>query len=180
MLPMPMFLASAEGGFNPLVFDPAATALTIITFLALLFILGKFAWGPILAAIEQREKRIEDAITGAETDRKEAERLLAEYKRTVADVEGEMAALREKGRTEAEAIRADIRAKAESEANALSEKARREIEQAKMQAVSELRREAVELGLAVATRVVGKSLDGADQRRLAQEVVGKVAAAGKN
>ena len=165
-------LALAEGeSFSPFTFDPAATVLTIITFLVLLVILGAFAWKPILAAIEAREKRIEDAIGKAETDRKQAEALLTDYRTRVANVEQEIAALRETGRRDAEALRADIRTKAEAEAAAATEKARREIELAKTQALVEIRREAVGLGLAVAGKVVGKSLDDADRRRLAQEVV---------
>jgi len=167
---LPLALAD-EGSFQPLQFDPAATVLTVITFLVLLLILAKFAWKPILAAIEAREKRIEDAIGKAEGDRKSAEGLLAEYKARVANVEQEVAALREQGRTDAEALRADIRGRAEQEAAAAVEKARRDIDLAKNQALADIRREAVGLGLAVAGKVVGRSLDDADRRRLAQEVV---------
>jgi F-type H+-transporting ATPase subunit b len=168
---MPFLALAEEGGFSPFTYDPAATILTIVTFGALLFILAKFAWKPILAAIEQREKRIEDAIGKADADRKEAERLLADYQARVSGVAAELAALREKGRLEAEAQRAELRARAEAEAAATTEKARREIELARTQAVADLRREAVTLGLAVAGKVVGRSLDDADRRRLAQEVI---------
>jgi F-type H+-transporting ATPase subunit b len=82
-----------------------------------------------------------------------------------------VAALRDKGRQEGEALRAELKSRAEAEAKAAIDKARKEIELAKSQAVLEIRREAVGLGLAVAGKVVGKSLDDADRRRLAQEVV---------
>jgi len=164
-------LAAEEAGFDPLAFDPSAMWLTFATFVVLLLILAKVAWKPMLAAIEKREKRIEDAIGKAEADRKEAERLLAEYQARVSNVAAELAALREKGRLEAEAQRAELRARAEAEAAATTEKARREIELARTQAVADLRREAVTLGLAVAGKVVGRSLDDADRRRLAQEVI---------
>src|SRR5262245_1659276 len=95
----PLALAE-EGGFNPLQFDPAATALTVTTFLVLLLILAKFAWKPILGAIESREKRIADAIGKAETDRKSAETLLSDYTRRVSNVEQELATLREKARVD--------------------------------------------------------------------------------
>ena len=162
-------------GFDPLAFDPSAMVLTLVTFVVLLLILSKVAWKPLLAAIEAREKRIDDAISKAEADRKSAEAMLAEYKARVAGVEQELAALREKGRMDAEALRADIRGKAESEAAAATEKARRDIELAKNQAVADIRREAVGLGLAVAGKVVGRSLDDADRRRLAQEVIDDLA-----
>ena len=162
-------------GFDPLAFDPSAMVLTVATFIVLLLILSKVAWKPLLAAIEAREKRIEDAISKAESDRKSAEVLLSEYRARVANVEQEVAALREKGRQDAEALRADIRARAEKEGAAATEKARRDIELAKNQAVADLRREAVGLGLAVAGKVVGRSLDDADRRRLAQEVIDDLA-----
>ena len=170
------FLALAGGeGYNPLQFDPAATALTVITLLVLLVLLSLFAWKPILGAIEGREKRIEDAIGKAESDRKSAETMLTEYKSRVANVEMEVATLREKGRVDAEALRSEIRSRAEQEAAAATEKARRDIELAKNQALADIRREAVGLGLAVASKVVGRSLDDADRRRLAQEVVDDLA-----
>ena len=166
-----MIVPPLLAGFDPLAFDPSAMVLTLATFVVLLLILSKFAWKPLLAAIEQREKRIEDAISKAEADRKAAEGLLADYRARVANVEQEVAALREKGRQDAESLRADIRARAEHEAAAATEKARRDIDLAKNQAVADIRREAVGLGLAVAGKVVGRSLDDADRRRLAQEVV---------
>jgi len=162
-------------GFDPLAFDPSAMVLTLATFVVLLLILSKVAWKPLLAAIEQREKRIEDAIAKAEADRKAAEGLLADYRARVASVEQEVAALREKGRQDAETLRADIRARAEKEGAAATEKARRDIELAKNQALADIRREAVGLGLAVAGKVVGRSLDDADRRRLAQEVIDDLA-----
>jgi len=171
----PLLALAEGGGFNPLQFDPAATALTVITLLILLALLAAFAWKPILGAIEAREKRIEDAIGKAESDRKSAESMLADYKSRVANVEQELAALREKARVDAESLRSDIRGRAEKEAAAATEKARRDIELARNQALSDIRKEAVGLGLAVAGKVVGKSLDDADRRRLAQEVVDDLA-----
>jgi F-type H+-transporting ATPase subunit b len=175
-----LFLGLAEGGgFNPLAFDPSAMVLTLATFFGLLFLLAKFAWGPILSAVEAREKRIEDAIMTAEAGRTEAQRMLEEYRATVANVEAEVAALREKGRTEAETMRRQIRSQAEREAGEIAEKAAREIELAKAQALEDIRRESVAMGLAVASRVVGRSLDGNDQRRIAEEVVGSLSTVGQ-
>ena len=171
------FLA-AGGGFDPLHFDPAAFVLTLITFLALLFILGKFAWGPIATSIEAREKRIDDAIKQAEHDREQADAVLAEYRDQVKNVEQEVASLKEAGRQEAEALARDIKAKADADAVARTERATKEIEQAKAAALEEIRQEVVTLGMAVATRVVGSSLDGEEQRRLANEVVNGLDAVG--
>ncbi len=170
----PSVLAMAEGGFNPMHFDPSAMLLTLITFLGLFFLLWKFAWGPILKMVEAREERIDGSIRQAETDREEARRMLADYTQRVADVESEVAGLREKGRTDAEAIRKEILDQAQADGAALAAKAERDIEQARSQAIADLRREAVDLGLQIATKVVGRSVDGEDQRRLADEVIASV------
>jgi F-type H+-transporting ATPase subunit b len=170
---------SEGGSFNPLAFDPSAMVLTLATFFTLLFLLAKFAWGPILKMIESREKRIADAIQQADAGRAEAQKMLEEYRSTVAGVQGELAALREKGRQEAEAVRQQIRQKAEQEAAEIATKAKRDIQVAHQQALQDIRREAVELGLAAASRVVGRSLDGQDQRRIAEQVVGGMAPAGR-
>ena len=175
-----LVVALAEGGsFNPLKFDPSAMALTIITFLVLLVLLAKFAWGPILKMAETREQRIADAIAQAESQRAEAQRLLDEHHRALANVQSELATIREQGLAEAERARQLVRQKAEAEAAEMSAKARRDIESARSQALQDIRREAVDLGLAAATRVVGRSLDGQDQRRIAEQVVGELATPGR-
>ncbi len=176
----PLVIALAEGGgFNPLAFDPSAMILTIATFVLLLVLLTKFAWGPILKMAETREKRITDAIAQAEAQRAAAQKLLDDHQRALANVQSELATIREQGLAEAEAARQQVRQKAEAEAAELTAKARRDIESARSQALQDIRREAVDLGLAAATRVVGRSLDGSDQRRIAEEVVGGLATAGK-
>jgi len=93
-------------------------------------------------------------------------------------VQSELATIREQGLAEAELARQAVRQKAEAEAADMTAKARRDIESARNQALQDIRREAVDLSLAAATRVVGRSLDGQDQRRIAEEVVGGMAAAG--
>lgn len=161
----------AAGGFDPLAFDPSAFGLTVLTFLILIGLLGKFTWKPMLAAIEMRETRIDEAIQTAEEARQQASELLATYESQVANVEQEMAALREKGRSDAEAIARDVRAQADEEAKARVGRAVNEIELARTQAVEDIRKESVALGLAVASKVVGRSLEGEDQLRLANQVV---------
>jgi len=177
MMTVPMSALGLAGGgsFNPLTFDPSAMLLTFITFFALLFILGKFAWKPILEMIELREKRIEGSIEQAEQDRAEAKKLLEDYQQRVANVESEVAGLREQGRQDAEGMRKDILGKANADAALVAEKALKEIDLAKNQALQDMRREAVGIGLSIAGKVVGRSLDGADQRRIADEVVGDIA-----
>lgn len=172
---MTPFLAAS---FNPLSFDPGALMLTTLTFLTLIVLLKKFTWGPMLEAIEAREDRIADAIKKAEEDRKHADELLASYKERVANVEQEIADLREKGKADAEALAREVREKADAEAKSRLDRALAEIDGARTQALEDICKEAVGLGLAAATKVVGRSLDDADHQRLAAEVVAGLTAVG--
>jgi len=172
-----VLLAESES-FNPLAFDPSAMVLTLATFFVLLVVLTKFAWGPILRMAETREKRITDALQQAESQRAETQRMLEDHRRALSGAAAETASLRERGRQEVETLRQQLKQKAEAEAEAIMQKARHDIEQARLQALQDLRREAVNLSLAAATRVVGRSLDGADQRRIAEDVVGGLSSVG--
>ncbi|MFT7463677.1 MAG: F-type H+-transporting ATPase subunit b [Pseudohongiellaceae bacterium] len=168
----------AAGGFDPLAFDPSAYILTTVTFLVLLAILGKFTWKPMLEAIEVRENRIHEAITEAEDRRRHADELFASYQEKVANVEQEVADLREQGRTDAESIAREIRAQSDRDATDRVERAVKEIELARIQAIEDIRKEAVSLGMAVASKVVGRSLESEDQLRLANEVVAGLGGSG--
>lgn len=170
----------AAGGFNPLAFDPSAFILTTVTFLVLIGLLGKFTWKPMLQAIETRETRIDDAIKQAEDDRKHANELLASYQAQVANVEQEMAALREQGRADADAIAREVRSQADADATARVERAVNEIDQARSQAIEDIRKESVSLGMAVASKVVGRSLESEDHLRLANEVVAGLSSVGSS
>ena len=159
-------LAAGGGAFNPLIFDPAALGLTVVSFIGLLIALRIVCWKPLI-----------DKVESPEDDRKKAQAMLEDYQQRVANVETEIAELREKGRHEAETIRTELISKANADAEATMSKAQREIESAKNQAIEDLRREAVDIGMAIAGRVVGRSVDDTDSRRIADEVISKVGAA---
>src|SRR5262245_14214345 len=133
---------------NPLVrLDPGLLIWTVITFFALLAVLRWKAWGPILAAIERREKAIRDAIDAAKRDRAEAWKTIEEQKRLLDEARRETASLLEQGRKDAEAVKGEMIAKARSEAGSVVEQGRRQIERETKAAVQQLRDQAA--GLAV-------------------------------
>lgn len=164
-------LASEGGGFNPLAFDPSAYMLTFILFLLLFGLLLKFAWTPILNALDAREKRIEGAVGDAERAKSEAEALLAEHRQKLADAQRDIAARIEEGRAAAERQADDILAKARADAEAQRDRVVREIEQQKQQALNEIRDESVRLSKAIAERVLTRELNDDDHRRMANEVL---------
>ena len=171
-----IFLAAAEGGggFNPLAFDPAAMILAWITFLVALAVLTKVCWRPLLAAVRDREERIARNIEAAETARKEAEGLLEQYRSQMAEARQEVNRLLDEGRASAEKMKKEIVEEARKEAETARERAQREIELARDRALEQLRTEAVDLSIAVSSRILERSLDDQDHRKLAQDILNEI------
>jgi len=168
MAPAPVLLA---GTLNPLDFDPGAFLLTLIVFLLVLWGLLKFAWNPILDALDAREKRIDDSVTAAQNARDEAERVLGEYKQNLADAERQVAERIEEGRKMAERQAQEILDKAHEETQRERESVKRDIELEKQRALAELRSETVKLSKEIAEKVLSRELNDEDHRRLADEVL---------
>lgn len=152
-----------------LTINPGLVFWTLVSFLTLLALLGKFAWGPIIKALEHREKTIKDAVLGAEAARKEAERLLEEQKRLGARAEADAEAIRDKANREAEARAAQTYADARAKAEALLEHARQEIGHEEARAIASLRKEAADLAIEAAGRLLGRAVDSQDHRRLVDD-----------
>jgi len=145
---------------------PGLMIWTIISFVILLVILWKFAWTPILAALEKREKGIKDDIETAKSTREEAELSLAEYRRKLSEAQSESQAIVSKARQDAERVREELLAKSKQDAEALVERARHQIDQESQAAISEIRSEIAALAITAAEKVISKSLDIEDHRRL--------------
>lgn len=144
---------------------------TLLTFLTLLFILGKYAWGPILAALDAREKGIQDNIDDARRQRDEAEALLAEYREQLAEGRRHAQAMVAEGREAADALRKELEAKAREESRTMLANARREIAREREAAVEAVRRESVDVALAVASRLLSERLDSQRDRQLAMDYI---------
>lgn len=142
------------------------TVWTTLVFLALLGILWKFAWGPVLGAVEAREARIQGALDRAASEREAAEKLLAEHREQMADARRQAQQLVAEGREAGDRLRQEIEERARSEGRVLIERARETIEREREAAVEMLRRESVELALAAAARLMEERLDEAADREL--------------
>jgi len=141
---------------------------TLLIFGLLYFLLSKFAFGPITAAVEAREKALEDALEGAKRDRDSAAKLLAEHQAQIEAARGEAQKLIADGRGVAEKMRADLLEQTRREQQDMLERARREIESEKVKAIAQLRREAVDLALAGASKVIEQNLESDKNRRLVE------------
>ena len=106
--------------------EPGLIIWTVITFILLLIVLRKVAWGPILAALEQREHTIRNSLEEAQRARQEAAQLLAQHQQMLTDANREVGRLLEQGREEAERLRISLTEQARAEAQRLTEAAQRE------------------------------------------------------
>jgi F-type H+-transporting ATPase subunit b len=141
---------------------------TLIIFGILYFMLSKWAFPAILGAVEKREKALEDAIASAKRDREEAQKLLDEQRRQIEGARGEAQKLIADGRLVAEKMRNDLIEQTRQEQQAMLERARREIETEKERAVAQLRREAVNLAIAGASKFIEENLDNSKNRHLVE------------
>ena len=147
---------------------------TLFIFAVLAFILGKFAFPKILASVEAREKALEDAINAAKRDREEAARLLAEHRAALDASRAEAQKIIADARIAAERVRADLVEQAHAEQASMLARARQEIESEKTKAILALRKEAVDLAIAAASKVVEKNLDQPTNRDLVEKFLSSV------
>jgi F-type H+-transporting ATPase subunit b len=141
---------------------------TLIIFALLYFVLRRYAFPAITAAVEAREKALEEAIEGARRDRAEAAALLEEHRKQIEAARTEAQRLIADGRATGEKIRVDMIEQTRQQQQELIDRARRDIEGERDRAIAELRREAVELAIAGAGKVIEKNLDDQSNRRLVE------------
>ena len=152
---------------------------TTFVFLSLLGILWKFAWGPILGAVQAREDGIQDTLDHAANQRDEAAKLLAEHRRQMADARRQAQQMMAEGKEAGERVRQDIEDRARAEGDAMIERARESIEREKDAALDELQKESVHLALAAAAKLVQVSLDEKKDRELVMGFIDELSAGGE-
>ena len=171
MLSLALWLQEPGGeqGFTPFSINTGLIFWTILVFLVLLGLLWRYGWPALLKSVEDREKRIQQQLDDAERARAEATRLLEEHKRTIALARTEAQELVAKARAVAEKERETLLAKAREEYEQLLARARKDIGEEKDKAILELRREAVDLSIAAASKLIEAKLDTEANRHLVME-----------
>ena len=142
---------------------------TLVVFGILLVLLWRFAFPAILKSVEERERRIQKQLEDAEKANAEAQRLLEEHKKQIAAARHEAQDILAKSKTVAQKEREALLAKAREEYDALLGRARKDIDAEKEKAILALRREAVDLSIAAASRVIEANLDTEANRKLVTE-----------
>ena len=150
---------------------PGLIIWTWITFIIVAIILRKYAWGPLLSAVDSREKNILNAIESAKRERAEAQKLLVEQKAAITQARQEAAEQVRKTQADLEKLREELMGKARKEAEELKTDARRTIEEERVRAVNDVRAEAVKLSILVAEKLLSERLDDAKHHQLAQQFV---------
>ena len=154
---------------GPFTINPGLIIWTLVVFGILFFILAKTAWPAILKQVEEREARIKQQLDEAAKANADAQRLLAEYQGQMAKAQAQAQDLLAQGRQAGEKLREELVSKGRAEQEELLDRARREIGLERDRALAELRREAVDLSIAAASKVIERNLDSEADRKLVQD-----------
>jgi F-type H+-transporting ATPase subunit b len=167
---------AGEEVINPLEIQPSLAVWTLVVFVGVLLILGRFAWKPLLAALHNREQHLEHVLLEAERARNESEANLAEHRKLMARAGDEVRTILDKARQEAQTAADGIVKVAQGEAEAAKQRAQRDIATARDAALAEIWHKTADMAVSVAGRVLSKELTDADQRRLLDAAIAELPA----
>lgn len=161
--------SGGEGGGGLMDIHVGTILWTVIIFVLLMIVLGKFAWKPILKGLNQREERIRESLEKADKVAADAERAIGEQKAELDKQRADMTEALRRTREEAERGAQELLERARREASETAEQARRQVEEERKRAVDQIRTEVVEIALAAAAHLLKKTLGDADHRRIVEE-----------
>ena len=162
-------------GTNPLIqVTPGLMIWTIICFLIALYVLKRYAFGPIQKTIDERRDRIRRALDEADEARSEARHLLEEHKKLIGQARGEAEEILSEARQVGQAMQARVKEETEADRQRRMDETKRQIDAETRRALEQIRAEVAELSLVAAEKVTRKSLDDSDQRRLIDEAIGEL------
>jgi F-type H+-transporting ATPase subunit b len=160
---------------NPLIqVTPGLMIWTIVCFLVVLFVLKRWAFGPVQQMIDARRERIQSALDEADEARSEARALLEEHKKLIGQAKSDSEDILSEARRIADAQRERVKVETEEDRQRRLEETRRQIEQATQQALGQIRDEVGKLSLLAAEKITRKSLTGPDQQRLIDEALAEI------
>ena len=172
--------AAEETTLSPFAGNVGNALWTLIIFLLVVAILGKFAWGPILSLLKQREDFIHKSLSDAKHDRDEAEARLKEYGARLQSAQAEAVGIIEEARRDAERLRQELRERARSEADTMIKNAERQIELQTTRAVQQLRQEAVDLSVTIASKILQRNISKEDNEKLIADALRQIEATSRS
>lgn len=165
---------AGEGGIALLDVNPGLVIWTFIIFGFVLFILWKFAWGPIVGALDERAHKIHQDIDRAEGLRKEAEGKLHEYMEKLNGLRHEGQEILAEARKDAEHLKQEMLAETRKEAEAIKSRALREVQLAKDQALEDLHKQVTELSVSIAGQILERVLTAGDHEKMVRETIERI------
>jgi F-type H+-transporting ATPase subunit b len=167
-----LLLAAAEGGGGGLMsVDTALLVATIVAFVLFASILGKFAWGPLLKIVDEREKTIREQVDAAEQASTDAKALLAQHQELLRGAGREREEILARALKESEGLRSELAEKARGDADQIVARARTQMQREKDQALAELRAQVADIAVEAASRIVKSSLSDEAQKKLVDDYI---------
>lgn len=163
--------SGGEGGGSPLDVNPGLILWTVVTFIALLLILKKVAWKPILNSLNERENFIKESLDNAEKARLEAEKLVAENKANLERAEEEAQKVIDQGREYAEKLKDQMLAESKQEAKKMIDDAAKEIERKNQEAFNGLKSQIADIAIGAAEKIIRENLDKNKQEKLVEKYI---------
>jgi F-type H+-transporting ATPase subunit b len=176
VMPVVATILQGESGASGSILTPNGGLMvwTLVIFVVLFVVLGKFAFGPITEQVRKREHALEEALAEAKRDREEAAKLIAEQRRQLDAARDEGQKLIADARGAAEKSRQEIAQQAHEQQQEILNRTREEIRAERDKAIAELRREAVDLAILGAGKVIEKNLDDRTNRELVERFLASV------
>jgi F-type H+-transporting ATPase subunit b len=172
LTPFALALAAAEGGGGGLLsVDTTLLWATLVVFVLFAWILGKFAWGPLLKIVDDREKTIREQVDSAQLAAAEAKDLLLQHQELLRGAARERDEILAKALKEAEQVRADLLTRARADSDQVLARAREQMQRDKDQAIAELRAQVADIAVEAASRIVKSSLTEEAQRQLVDDFI---------
>jgi len=160
---------------NPLVQpDPGLFIWTILTFLVLLALLAKFAWRPLLKALEGRQEAIKKSLDDADRAKQELARLQHESAKIIEQARIEADSILGRTRSDAERLREDLKAKAKEEADGMIRNAEQQIQLQTRQALQQIRNQVADIAVTIASKLLERNLAKDDNDRLIRETLQQI------
>ncbi len=147
---------------------------SVITFLLLLMVLKKVAWGPIISALENREEEIKNALSAAEKAKEEAEKVSSDYEQSMKEAQIKAQKIISDSKIAAEKVKVDIEKAAEEKSELMVANAKEHINAEKENAIKDIRDIAIDLSIDIASKVIEKNIDSEENRRLVEEAMNNI------
>jgi F-type H+-transporting ATPase subunit b len=179
MMVVPAFAAEEGGhggdeGINPFAGNLGNLIWTWVIFILVVVVLGKYAWGPLLTALQKREKFIRDSLETAKHEREASEARLAEYEQKLRAAHDQAVEIVEEARRDAEIVRRRVEEEARQSSAEILERAKREIGVARDSAMRDLYNTSAELAVNMASTVLQREVTAEDQDKLVQDALAQL------